>query len=156
MPLAAISGDVAWVFLNKLLICSINPGLESQQLLGGSTCWPHVTPKHTRWSFTSVCGQVDLRLAIGWQVLAFNGLYNLEIIIYYSIKCYQIHLIAQVLTCRTTKSELTSSIFDTFINVQMNLSGTRYTQIREGSYLIEKMWIWLTKLILNRLDGAYC
>ena len=39
-----------------------------------STCWPHVSPELGGWSFTSVFGQMNVRPAVGWQVLALNGL----------------------------------------------------------------------------------
>ena len=34
-----------------LLSFSDNSGLENQQRLGDSTCWPHTTPKLAGWSF---------------------------------------------------------------------------------------------------------
>ena len=41
----------------KVRVCSDNPGL-----------------KPAGRSFTSVCGQVEVRPAVGWQVLALSGL----------------------------------------------------------------------------------
>ena len=42
-------------------------------------CWPHITPKLTEWSFTFVCGQLDIRPAVGWQALNINGLLRPEL-----------------------------------------------------------------------------
>ena len=39
-----------------------------------ATCWPHLTDELTGWSFTFVCVQVDVRSAVGWEAIAFNGL----------------------------------------------------------------------------------
>ena len=47
-----------------LLICSRNFGLKSQQHIGHSTCSPHVTSWLAESSFTCICGQMNVRLAV--------------------------------------------------------------------------------------------
>ena len=49
-----------------------------------STCYPYVSPNLTTCSFTSACGQVEVRPTVDWQDLALNGLWSL-IIIYFSL-----------------------------------------------------------------------
>ena len=54
------------------MICSYNPSLESQLQLGDSTGWSHVTPKLAGRSFTSVCGQVEMRLELPFSPSSYS------------------------------------------------------------------------------------
>ena len=53
--------------LTQLMPCSGNPDLETQQRIGNSTCWPHVTLL-VGWSFTSAW-DVELRPVVSWPWL---------------------------------------------------------------------------------------
>ena len=52
-------------------------------MAGDSMCSPHVTPKLAGQLFTSVCKQVDMRPAVGWQALVLSELLQLELYTYY-------------------------------------------------------------------------
>ena len=86
------SREVGW-----LLIFSSNSGIESQQRLGDSTCWQHITPKLAGWSFNSVCGQGEVRLIVvgrPWSSMNCRSLgFYLCIFIYISeYQCFHIFL----------------------------------------------------------------
>ena len=56
---------------------------------GDSICWPHVILKLTRWSFLSVCWQVEMRPVDGWNSVALDEQLSLRIIyfnLYMNIK----------------------------------------------------------------------
>ena len=44
-------------------------------------CCPHITPKIGWMIFISVCRQMNMRPAVGWQVLACTGLLHLELLL---------------------------------------------------------------------------
>jgi hypothetical protein len=50
--------------------------LDNQKRLGNSTCWPHVTPKVTRWYYNSVSVKMKVSPAVCWQALILNGSYR--------------------------------------------------------------------------------
>ena len=62
-----------------------NSGIEKWD----STYWQQVTSKLAQWLFNSVCGKVDVRPAVGWQVLALNGLLFPELYSVFFFWCYK-------------------------------------------------------------------
>ena len=58
----------------QTLLSNGNFGLKSKHRLGTSDADHISNRKLAKWSFTSVCAQMNMRPAVGWQALALKGL----------------------------------------------------------------------------------
>ena len=68
--------SIAWN--GQLLICCGNSSIENQKRLENLSYWPYVISKLADYH-SPLSGQLDVRPAVGWQALTFNGLLRSEL-----------------------------------------------------------------------------